>query len=211
MPGIRAIVSVEDPDGCPVVSAFGDNEVTDARWAVEEDGTPVGEVSLRDGDDTEVPEGFSPVFETDDGGGVYRFDRGDGCVCGAIEGSGVPVTDVRFRNGSLDVVLHLDDVDSLRGVLDRVSDVVPDGDVSVKSLVRSDSIEGVGSDPRVVDIGCLTDRQQEVMRKAYSMGYFEHPRESTGEEVAEELGVSVSTFSEHLSSVERKLFGELVS
>lgn len=55
----------------------------------------------------------------------------------------------------------------------------------------------------------LTDRQLETLRTAYLSGYFEWPRESTGEEVAELLDISQPTFSRHLRTAERKLLSLL--
>ncbi|WP_135826928.1 PAS domain S-box protein [Halorussus ruber] len=55
----------------------------------------------------------------------------------------------------------------------------------------------------------LTDRQREVLRTAYLSGFFEWPRESTAEEIAEVLGVSQPTVSRHLRAAERALFGLL--
>ncbi|MFH5802166.1 PAS domain S-box protein [Haladaptatus sp. CMAA 1911] len=58
----------------------------------------------------------------------------------------------------------------------------------------------------------LTDRQQASLTAAYNAGFFEWPRESTGEAVADSLGVSAPTFHQHLRASERKLlavfFGE---
>jgi PAS domain S-box-containing protein len=55
----------------------------------------------------------------------------------------------------------------------------------------------------------LTDRQLEAIQTAYYSGYFESPRESTGEDVAETLGVSPPAFYQHARTVQRKLFGTL--
>jgi len=44
----------------------------------------------------------------------------------------------------------------------------------------------------------LTDRQLEVLRTAYFAGFFEWPRESTGEEIAELLAVTQPTVNRHL-------------
>jgi len=52
----------------------------------------------------------------------------------------------------------------------------------------------------------LTDRQREVLRIAYLRGFFEWPRESTGQEIADSLGVSQPTVNRHLRACERKLF-----
>lgn len=51
----------------------------------------------------------------------------------------------------------------------------------------------------------LTDRQREVLAAAHETGYYEWPRDTTGEELAEELGVSPPTVHEHLRAAEQKL------
>lgn len=51
----------------------------------------------------------------------------------------------------------------------------------------------------------LTDRQQEVLAAAHETGYYEWPRETAGDELAEELGISPPTFHEHLRAAEQKL------
>jgi len=55
----------------------------------------------------------------------------------------------------------------------------------------------------------LTDRQLEVIQTAYYSGYFESPRENTGEDVAEMLGISPPAFYKHARTVQRKLFATL--
>ncbi|WP_324663265.1 bacterio-opsin activator domain-containing protein [Haloarcula sediminis] len=51
----------------------------------------------------------------------------------------------------------------------------------------------------------LTDRQLEALRTAYGSGFFEWPRETTGEGVAEMLGVAQPTVNRHLRVAQRKL------
>ncbi|NHN46035.1 PAS domain S-box protein [Halostella sp. JP-L12] len=55
----------------------------------------------------------------------------------------------------------------------------------------------------------LTDRQLEVLRTAYFSGFFEWPRESTGEDVAEMLGVSQPTVNRHLRLGQGRLLEQL--
>ncbi|OYR54381.1 bacterio-opsin activator domain-containing protein [Halorubrum halodurans] len=55
----------------------------------------------------------------------------------------------------------------------------------------------------------LTDRQLEVIQTAYYAGFFESPRERSGEEIAETLDVSSSAFYQHVRVVQRKLFSAL--
>ncbi|WP_101298314.1 bacterio-opsin activator domain-containing protein [Halegenticoccus soli] len=55
----------------------------------------------------------------------------------------------------------------------------------------------------------LTERQEEVLRTAYFAGFFEWPRESTGQDVAAMLDVSQPTVHRHIRAGERKLFSLL--
>lgn len=57
----------------------------------------------------------------------------------------------------------------------------------------------------------LTERQLEILRVAYFGGFFEWPRESTGQEIAESLDVSQPTFNRHLRLAERELFSLLLN
>lgn len=52
----------------------------------------------------------------------------------------------------------------------------------------------------------LTERQEEVLQTAYYSGFFEWPRATTGQELAEMLGVSQPTVNRHIRTGERKLF-----
>jgi hypothetical protein len=55
----------------------------------------------------------------------------------------------------------------------------------------------------------LTDRQLEVLRTSHHAGFFEWPRASTGEEVAEMLGVSQPTVNRHLRLAQQRLLAQL--
>jgi predicted DNA binding protein len=56
--------------------------------------------------------------------------------------------------------------------------------------------------------GVLTDRQEEVIKRAFSSGYFDFPRRIDSIELAKELGISISTLSEILRAAERRVFSE---
>jgi PAS domain S-box-containing protein len=51
----------------------------------------------------------------------------------------------------------------------------------------------------------LTERQHEVLKTAYLSGFFEWPRDNTGEEIADTFSISTPTFHEHIRTSERKL------
>lgn len=56
----------------------------------------------------------------------------------------------------------------------------------------------------------LTDRQRAALVRAHAAGFFETPRAVSGETLAESMGVSTSTFHEHLRAALGKVVGELV-
>jgi predicted DNA binding protein len=51
----------------------------------------------------------------------------------------------------------------------------------------------------------LTDRQRRALTTAVAAGYFEWPRDTDGDELAEAFGVARSTFHQHLRAALRKL------
>lgn len=59
-------------------------------------------------------------------------------------------------------------------------------------------------------LDALTDRQREILRIAVDEGYYDHPRRSTQEDVAERVDCSPATVGEHLQKIERAVFGALV-
>lgn len=58
-------------------------------------------------------------------------------------------------------------------------------------------------------LDALTERQREVLEKAYELGYFNMPRNASASDVAEELGLSLSTVTEHLHRAEHNLLSKL--
>ncbi|NEU58805.1 helix-turn-helix domain-containing protein [Halorussus sp. MSC15.2] len=56
----------------------------------------------------------------------------------------------------------------------------------------------------------LTTRQQEVLEAAVEEGYYNTPRESTHEDVANAVGIAPTTAGEHLRKIEERVFGALV-
>uniref|UniRef100_UPI003F579214 PAS domain S-box protein n=1 Tax=Halosimplex halobium TaxID=3396618 RepID=UPI003F579214 len=77
-------------------------------------------------------------------------------------------------------------------------------------LTSRRTVERSGDDRRAGSaFDALTDRQLEVLRTAYYAGFFEWPRTSTGEDVAEMLGVSQPTVNRHLRVGQQRLLERL--
>lgn len=56
----------------------------------------------------------------------------------------------------------------------------------------------------------LTARQREVLETALQCGYYENPRETTHEAIADEVGIEPGTVGKHLRNVESAVFSRYV-
>ncbi len=113
-------------------------------------------------------------------------------ICRAIQGTDCFLTHgVTTEDGSLLLKIMAGERKSLR---DFVSKLEEDGcDIKIISL----------RDPEKEDL--LTERQEEILRTAYEMGYFEYPKKVNIKTLADRLGMSVSTLSEMLRKSEKKV------
>lgn len=154
---------------------------------------------------------------TSDAIGTCRVvdDRGDTALVEAtVEHSSVVLTlleaggsvrDLFVEGGQAHVVVEAPPSRNLRTLLETVQEDFEDTSlVSKRTVERSyESTEGFRS---ALDAE-LTERQHAVLSSAYSAGYFDWPRDSTAEEVADSLGIASPTFHEHLREGLRKLVG----
>lgn len=95
----------------------------------------------------------------------------------------------------------------VRVFLDRVRANYPETE-----LVARRDVERSVTRPESVRLALeedLTDRQREVLVTAYEGGYFQSPRETTGEELGNLLDLSQPTVTHHLREAQRRLFETL--
>lgn len=116
-------------------------------------------------------------------------------------GSLVTTTPVDFHPDGSAVFRVLGEPADLRAAIDEAGEALS---VTVERLADYDQ-------PPERVAAALTDRQQEVVRTALELGYYDVPRSATHEDVAAELDVAPSTASEHLRKAEvalvRSAFG----
>ncbi|MFC7076283.1 helix-turn-helix domain-containing protein [Haloarcula halophila] len=212
---VLAEVEVVDPQACQVQPHASEERhvASVSRSALGGDeGEVVEEFTLvADGDSPPSPDDHANVQEVFDydQGRIYRLHRqaGQGCVCERIERAGCVVQELSATERSLTVTFLVEDVATLRDV---IGDLQSTGEcVSLRRLVETDdSLDR--SRPVVLDREKLTGRQREVLERAHEMGYFEHPRTANAGEVADDLGITTATFTEHLAAAQRKVFGDLL-
>lgn len=221
--GIRAEVKIDSPGDCPIAEVSGasgypsstisksttpdaSKEVTEEfildtdRPNVETEPTS----STPAVDDVDLTEVFSYGSKT-----VYRFKRpqGWGCPCECLEQFDCPPLDVHTRDGALFLSFHAPDMDALQSVIRTLREHYPNADV--QRLLRSNG-DRTDFNLVFVDRSSLTDRQREVLETAHRMGYFDHPKGANAGEIADSLGITTSTFTEHLAAAQRKLLGDIL-
>ncbi|WP_276301363.1 bacterio-opsin activator domain-containing protein [Halorussus lipolyticus] len=92
---------------------------------------------------------------------------------------------------------------SVRSVVEEFQTTYPGAELVSKQEI--DRPVHTGREFRQTLAEKLTEKQRTALQTAYFAGYYEYPRESTGEEVAESLGISSPTLHQHLSAAQRKL------
>jgi len=91
---------------------------------------------------------------------------------------------------------------SARPLLDALTNRYQD----IEMVARRQTGQKIGS-----ATGNLTDRQYEILNAAYHSGYYETPRNVTGEELAEEFDISGPALYNHLQAAHQKLFEQCLA
>jgi predicted DNA binding protein len=98
------------------------------------------------------------------------------------------------------------DIDAIANVLQSADD-----QVEFVSKTRRDRQVTTAAEMGTMIQDRLTERQYEVFKTAYHGGYFEWPRDSTIEDLADNMDIAGATFSHHLRHAQRKLADALLS
>lgn len=146
---------------------------------------------------------FESVRHVDDGTGEIRFELtlSPPSAIAVIASYGGRIDSVRLQDADFDIVVHVSTGTDIRTLVEAVRDAYPDARV-VAQRRRTRTNRGLDDTGQLAG---LTERQLAVLEAAFYAGFFESPRASTGEELAESLGISPSTFHQHVRVGERKL------
>lgn len=142
-------------------------------------------------------------------GGLLEFADGRGCPALTLAELGALPREVRGVRGRGRIVAEVPAQTDATPVIEAFLAEYPESELAAKR--EKDRVRPLLADAafrRAADRR-LTDRQWEVLAAAYEAGYYDWPRETTGAEVAADLGISSSTFSQHVQAAERNLLGFL--
>jgi predicted DNA binding protein len=129
-------------------------------------------------------------------------------VVEAIAALGGAVEEARIAAGDYHLTVHLSPSADLHHVIETVMETYPDADLVKR---RQLTIRENDTPDRPDLTAALTDRQRMALNSALHAGFFEWPREATGEDVADLLDISPPTFHQHLRKAERSVFEELLT
>ncbi|WP_158604274.1 bacterio-opsin activator domain-containing protein [Halarchaeum sp. CBA1220] len=117
---------------------------------------------------------------------------------------GVRVREMHATDGVGRIEVDLPASSDARAVVERVRERYPAVEVvSYRESERPPTTERAALE----SLGdALTTRQFTALQKAYLSGYYDANRSVTGDALAESMGISRSTFHQHLRAAERKVF-----
>lgn len=142
-------------------------------------------------------------------GHVVQFVLRDRFVDSALAEHGAVLRTVATDPSKASIVVDVPTRVDAQVVLETIQERYPDTELVAMRHVDRTPTAFANLQTRLLDQ--LTDRQMDVLTAAYHAGYFESPREKTGEEVADVLDITSQTFSQHLRRIQRKLFDTLLA
>jgi len=140
-------------------------------------------------------------------GDRYELLVSEPTVVGRLLRNGGRLRDTHVEAGAVAVTVAVASETDVRTFVDRLADRYDRVELTARREAATATSRRDGLRESLE--AALTDRQLEVLKTAYSNGFFEWPRATTGEGVAELLEVSQPTVNRHLRVSQRKLL-ELV-
>ncbi|WP_436903516.1 histidine kinase N-terminal 7TM domain-containing protein [Halovenus halobia] len=185
---LRGVVPAQEGGPVAYVTASGD----DAGSVYDVLAAATGEVSL---------------IREDDDESLLEWQVAGDSLLGTLVEYGANVTEVRADGGQAQYELTIASESSVRSLLDELGRQFSQTSVLSK-VERTQALEEDNS-LSTDHLDELTDRQRESIEAAYRAGYFNWPRDSNAEEVAETLDISSATLHSHLRKAEQSILAEL--
>lgn len=149
--------------------------------------------------------GVDAVKEIDDASDrrLVEIRYSDSPIVSTLATHGAKIRHSAIVRSDYHVTVDLPTDADIRAFVESIREAYPGVNLVAQRLLeseRSSSQPGLSSRE-----ASLTERQRAAVESAYFSGYFDRPRTTTGEEVAESLNISASTFHQHLQAGLRKL------
>lgn len=127
----------------------------------------------------------------------------------AVLNLGGRIEEVNFEDNSVTIRVDVPGNTDVRDVVELVKEHYPEAELASTHRIEQSELRLDYDDAS--PMSTLTDRQRDIISAAYFNGYYEKPRQITGDELAAEFDIAGATLNEHLRSAEQKIFDELFS
>ncbi|MFC4986255.1 bacterio-opsin activator domain-containing protein [Saliphagus infecundisoli] len=144
-------------------------------------------------------------ISADNGEGILRLELAAPFIALDLADHGAVFREATAEPSETTIVINVPETVDTRAITRLIQEAFNDVKLRAKRTVdrtpEDNSSTGALSE--------LTNRQLEVVQTAYYSGFFESPRESTGQDVAAALDISPTAFYNHIRTVQKKLFTAL--
>ncbi|MFC4541338.1 bacterio-opsin activator domain-containing protein [Halosolutus amylolyticus] len=212
---VTALTFTLTPDDDPLVAlaAALECDLDLERVTTGADGDLAAFVTLQ-GENLDADDVLASVAAADDLAAVQPIRDADavlvrvtvpaGSVVATLANYGAVVRSLTADGAAGTLVAELAETADVRSVVEAVSQTHPGADL-VGQRERDRSPETRGQFRSTIE-DRVTDRQLEALQLAHFGGFFAWPRESSGDELADRMGVCQSTYLQHLRAGQRKVF-----
>ena len=213
---VRVELAVRDEaDPLVAVASEFDCEVQLEGIVPSGDEGPVAYIQLSDADPEAVREALAARgVETrvvrasaDDDGGLLEWQVTGETPLGAIFDHGANINEALATERRARYEFDIAESGSVRRLVDHLRERF--GEVQLLSKQERPRADQTGDELPEAPLENLTDRQREVLEAAYQAGYFNWPRDSNAEEIAESLDIASATLHDHLRKAEGSLLADL--
>ncbi|WP_336360152.1 bacterio-opsin activator domain-containing protein [Haladaptatus sp. ZSTT2] len=121
----------------------------------------------------------------------------------SIAAIGGRINTVTIEDGDINIVVHIQPGADVRRIVDAVKAEYP----CAEMIANRQTVCTTEATPNLHQVlhDQLTEKQRTALETAYFAGFFDWPRRKSGEDIATSMGVSPSTFHEHIRTSQRKL------
>lgn len=177
-----------------------------AEFFTVQDADPARVLELAESDELVEPR----LLRSYDDGGLFEFVVEGYCPARSLAERGAIPREVESEDGEGRIVAEIPETESPSAVITAFLSEHPAAVmVSKRQTDRLSPLLTHGEFAEEVS-DRLTDRQEEALRTAFELGYYDRSDDAGGTAVAEELGISASTVSQHLQAAERVLVAVLL-
>lgn len=144
------------------------------------------------------------TFDGRDGRSRFEQRLTDPTIISIVADFGGTVDRGTIVDGEYDGTIQFPPGTNVRRIVERIREVYPNVQIVSQRQVARERPSTTRRVPKAL-AERLTERQRMALEAGYFQGYFQWPRQRSGEDVAETLGIGASTFHQHIRKAERKL------